>query len=148
MTSHSLHGGPLAARWLLLPALVLFLLAGATAAQKGKAKMMFEVYKDKAGEYRWRMKADDKILAVSEDSYKGVSGAKTAVENIRKNAANKKWSVEVYEDKGKEYRWRLKAANGAVMAKSPAGFKTKEDAEKALAVVRKAAKSAKVMEEK
>jgi uncharacterized protein YegP (UPF0339 family) len=33
--------------------------------------MRFEVYKDKAGEWRWRLRSDNrKIVAVSSESYK------------------------------------------------------------------------------
>src|SRR5438309_1489401 len=122
MTSHSLH-----ARWLLLPALALFLLGGVAAAQKGKGT--FEVYKDKAGEYRWRFKAaNNKIIAVARDGYKNHSDAKTAIGNIQKNVV--KMKVEYYQDKGKEWRWRLKATNGVEMARSSEGYDTKAGAEK------------------
>jgi uncharacterized protein len=34
---------------------------------------------------------------------------------------------EVYQDTAKEYRWRLKAANGAILATSGQGYKAKAD---------------------
>jgi uncharacterized protein YegP (UPF0339 family) len=147
MMSHTFEPARRALRW-LLPALLLLLMAGASEAQKSKGKMTFEVYKDKGGEFRWRLKADDKILAVPEDAYKSIAGAKTAVENIKTNAAGKKWKVEIDQDKAKEWRWWLKAANGQVMARSSKGFATKDEAEKAIEVVRKGVKSAKVVEGK
>jgi uncharacterized protein YegP (UPF0339 family) len=133
----------------LLAALAALVTAGSAAAQKGKtAKLTFEIYKDKGDEFRWRLKTADEILAVPEDAYKGLSGAKDAVENIKKNANNKKWKTEVYKDEGKKFRWRLKAANGAVMARSSKGYDDEAEAKKALDVVRKGAKSAAVVEKK
>ncbi len=48
----------------------------------------FEVYKDKAGEFRFRLKArNGEIIAVSE-SYKALAGCKNGIESVRKNAAD------------------------------------------------------------
>ena len=47
----------------------------------------FEVYKDKAGEFRYRLKATNgQIIAVSE-SYKALASCLNGVESVRKNAA-------------------------------------------------------------
>ncbi len=47
----------------------------------------FEVYKDKAGEFRYRLKATNgQIIAVSE-SYKALSSCLNGIESVRKNAA-------------------------------------------------------------
>ena len=47
----------------------------------------FEVYLDKAGEYRFRLKATNgQIIAVGE-SYKQLAGCLNGIESIRKNAA-------------------------------------------------------------
>jgi uncharacterized protein YegP (UPF0339 family) len=136
----------------LVAALAALVLAGSAAAQKGKGKggkLTFEIYKDKGEEYRWRLKtADDKILAVPEDAYKGASGAKDAVANIKKNATSKKWKTEVYKDEGGKFRWRLKAANGAVMARPTKGYDDEAEAKKALDAFRKGVKSAAVVEKK
>ncbi|HMC66419.1 MAG TPA: DUF1508 domain-containing protein [Gemmataceae bacterium] len=138
----------LAARW-LLSALALVVLVPASGKAQGETgrKMLFEIYKDQAGEYRWRLKAaNGKIIAVPADAYKSKSAAKEAVENIRKNANSPKWKVEYYQDKQGEFRWRLKAANGALMARSSEGYSGKSEAEKALDLVRQRVKSATVVE--
>src|SRR3954447_24942932 len=101
------------------------------AARGDETKMTFKVYKDKGGEFRWRLKAGNgKILAVPEDAYKNHSDIKNAIETIQSNAA--KLKVEYYVDKAKEHRWRLKAANGRVMARSSEGYTAKEGAERAV----------------
>ena len=47
----------------------------------------FEVYKDKAGEFRYRLKAvNGQIIAVSE-SYKALASCLNGIESVRKNAA-------------------------------------------------------------
>jgi uncharacterized protein YegP (UPF0339 family) len=128
--------------------LVLLCLFWAAPVRAGKdGKLTFEVYKDKAGEYRWRLKsAGGKILAVPEDAYKNHSDVKSAIKSIQTNVA--KMKTEYYKDKAKEIRWRLKATNGRVMARSPDGYKTKEDAEKAVELVRKGVKNAEVVDKK
>ncbi|MCQ2416181.1 MAG: YegP family protein [Oscillospiraceae bacterium] len=46
----------------------------------------FEVYVDKAGEYRFRLKATNgQIIAVSE-GYKAISGCLNGIESVKKNA--------------------------------------------------------------
>ena len=46
----------------------------------------FEVYQDKAGEYRFRLKATNgQIIAVSE-GYKALSGCMNGIESVKKNA--------------------------------------------------------------
>lgn len=48
----------------------------------------FEVYLDKAGEFRFRLKATNgQIIAVSE-GYKALSGCMNGIESVKKNAAS------------------------------------------------------------
>ncbi|HSQ55800.1 MAG TPA: DUF1508 domain-containing protein, partial [Gemmata sp.] len=74
--------------------------------------------------------------------------AKRGVELIKKAGTDKKMKFEIYEDAKKENRWRLKAANGQVVASSPAAFKAKSDAEKAIATIKEGAPKAEVVEVK
>jgi uncharacterized protein len=54
---------------------------------------------------------------------------------------------EIYQDARKEYRWRLKAANGQVIATSGQGYKAKADCRHGIEVVQKESPTAKVEEE-
>jgi uncharacterized protein YegP (UPF0339 family) len=120
--------------------------APALARQAG-GKMTFEIYKDKAGEYRWRLKtAGGDVLAVPEDAYKNQADAKRAVESIRKNV--KKLKAEYSLDKAKMHRWDLKASNGRVMARASKGYKTKAEAEKAVESFQAGVATAAVAEKK
>lgn len=50
----------------------------------------FELYEDKAGEYRFRLKArNGEIIATSEE-YKAKAGASNGIESVRKNAPDAK----------------------------------------------------------
>lgn len=54
----------------------------------------FEIYADKAGEFRFRLKATNgEIIAVSE-GYKAMAGCVNGIESVRKNAAEGKIEVE------------------------------------------------------
>ena len=56
-------------------------------------------------------------------------------------------SFEVYKDKAGEFRWRLKAANGQIIAIGE-GYKDKPSCEAAIASVKKTAPTAKTVEAK
>lgn len=54
----------------------------------------FEVYKDKAGEFRFRLKATNgQIIAVGE-GYKALAGCMNGIESVKKNAADSTVIVE------------------------------------------------------
>ena len=118
--------------------------AGATAAAD---EMKFEVYKDKAGEFRWRLKATNgAIMATPGQGYKALADAKHNIESVKKSATDDKMKYEVYEDAKKEHRWRLKASNGQVIATSGQGYKAKADCRHAIEVIQKGASEAKIEE--
>lgn len=57
-------------------------------------------------------------------------------------------SFEVYQDAKEEFRWRLKAGNGKIIAVSSEGYKAKADCVKGIELVKTGAASAKVQEAK
>ena len=56
-------------------------------------------------------------------------------------------SFEVYKDKAGAWRWRLKAANGQIIATGE-GYKDKPGCEDAIASVKKTSQTAKIVEVK
>lgn len=57
----------------------------------------FEVYKDKAGEFRFRLKATNgQVIAVGE-GYKALAGCMNGIESVKKNAADSTVVVEESE---------------------------------------------------
>ena len=71
---------------------------------------------------------------------------KNGIEVVKKAATDDKIKFELYEDDKKEHRWRLKAANGQIVAASSEGYKAKADAEKAVQQVKDGAPKAEVVE--
>lgn len=130
-----------------LSLLVAGLLAPCGLAAAQESKVRFEVYKDKAGEYRWRLKAGNgETLATGGQGYKEKAAAKNGIASVQKASTSDKANFELYEDGKKGYRWRLKAANGQVIASSSQGYKAKADAEKAVANIKANAGKAEVTE--
>lgn len=50
----------------------------------------FEVYKDKAGEFRFRYKASNGETMFASEGYKAKASALAAIESIKKNASDAK----------------------------------------------------------
>jgi uncharacterized protein YegP (UPF0339 family) len=56
-------------------------------------------------------------------------------------AAARSLAFEIYQDKVQEYRWRLKATNGQIIATSGQGYKDKRDCESAIDRIKSDAKT-------
>ena len=48
----------------------------------------FELYEDKAGKYRFRLKAGNGEVIASSEAYNSKASAKNGIESVRKNAAD------------------------------------------------------------
>ena len=60
--------------------------AVAAPAIARELQMYFQLYKDKAGEWRWKLKAaNHETVADSAEGYKAKASAKNAIESIQKN---------------------------------------------------------------
>ena len=57
----------------------------------------FEIYKDKAGEFRFRLKATNGQIIATGEGYKAMAGCKNGIESIKKNAVDAK--IVVVESK-------------------------------------------------
>ena len=53
----------------------------------------FEVYKDKAGEFRFRLKATNGQIIATGEGYKAMAGCKRGIESIKKNVVDAKICV-------------------------------------------------------
>ena len=64
-------------------------IVAATSQDKPAAKATFEVYKDAAGEYRWRLRAQNtQVIATSGDGYAEKRSCLDAIESVKRNAAD------------------------------------------------------------
>jgi hypothetical protein len=127
--------------WLTVTALAL--ISGVALA--ADPKLVFEVYPDKKDEFRWRLKADDKTVATSGQGYKAKADCKKGIERIKADA-DTKLKFETYQDKKKDWRFRIVAKNGQTIGASSEGFTDKSDADKVIGEIKKGVKNSTVVE--
>ena len=108
----------------------------------------YQVYKDKAGKFRFRLRAaNNKIVAVSEayESKVGcINGVKSVQGNCNSHVEDKTVEVEmlsnpkyeVFSDVASKFRFNLKAPNGEIIAASEA-YETKQNVLRGIEAVQK-----------
>ena len=103
----------------------------------------FQVYKDNAGEFRWRLLAENgKIVASASEGYSAKVDCLNGIDIVRRMRGN----TEVYQDHRQEWRWRLTHANGNIIATSGEGYVQRMDCEYGLSLVQKIAPEAAIRE--
>jgi uncharacterized protein YegP (UPF0339 family) len=91
----------------------------------------FEVYRDNAGEWRWRLvHQNSNIIAAASEGYTRRRDAHRSVETVQVTLGDD--AFEVYEDAGGDHRWRLTAANNEVIATSGEGYSSEAEAHEAV----------------
>ena len=128
--------------------------AAADATEAG-ASRTFEIFEDKAGQWRWRLRArNGELVAMSEQGFTTKAGVVRSLEVVRRNTADAEGyeeippaedggetktakGFEIYEDKSGHWRWRLRAGNGELLAVPEQGFSSKAGVVRALDVVRR-----------
>ena len=108
----------------------------------------------------FNLKADNGQVIATSEVYTTAASCKNSIESVRRNApiaaledqtvegfaAAKRPKFELYVDNAGEFRFRLKATNGEIIAASE-GYKAKESCENGIASVRENAPVAEVVEE-
>ena len=102
----------------------------------------FELYKDKRGEFRFRLKASNGQTILASEGYKAKPSATNGIESVRKNAPSDA-RYERKETKNGQFRFNLKATNGQVIGTSES-YKTEKSRDNGIASVTKNAPDAKV----
>lgn len=77
----------------------------------------FECYKDKAGEFRFRLKAGNGETILASEGYSSKSGCTNGIESVQKNCVNPDRFEKKQTDSGK-FRFNLKSSNGQVIGTS------------------------------
>jgi hypothetical protein len=77
----------------------------------------FECYKDKAGEFRFRLKAGNGETILASEGYSSKAGCENGIESVQKNCANPDRFDKKQTDSGK-FRFNLKSSNGQVIGTS------------------------------
>ncbi len=117
------------------------------------------VIRETATGYKFDLKAGNGEVIATSEVYTTEAACLKGVESVKTNApiANihdltgeemevKHPKFEIYEDKGGEFRFRLKARNGEIIATSE-GYKAKASCENGIASVRKNAEDGAIVSE-
>lgn len=113
----------------------------------------FEVYEDRAGEYRWRLTSGNDIIADSSEGYGSKGAAKEAVSRVQRDAEGADVlevgtpHFDLFEDRSGEHRWRLVSSNGRIIADSGEGYSSKDGARRAIRNVQGDAETATVTDD-
>jgi len=116
------------------------------------------VVKETATGFKFDLKAGNGEVIATSEVYSTKAACLKGVESVKANCigevedqtvenaeAKKHPKYEMYADKAGEFRFRLKAKNGEIIAVSE-GYKTKESCENGIASVKKNAPEAEVVE--
>ena len=104
----------------------------------------FECYKDKAGEYRFRLKAGNGETILSSEGYSSKAGCENGIESVKKNCLDVNCFEKKTTDSGK-FRFNLKSTNGQVIGSSQ-NYKSESGRDNGIASVTKNAPDAAVVE--
>lgn len=77
----------------------------------------FEIYTDKAGEFRFRLKASNGQTILASEGYKAKAGCNNGIESVKKNASNDSNYERKLTSSGK-FMFNLKAANNQIIGTS------------------------------
>ncbi|HEY8354679.1 MAG TPA: YegP family protein [Methylophilaceae bacterium] len=77
----------------------------------------FEIYKDKAGEFRFRLKASNGQTILASEGYIAKAGCRNGIESVKKNAPDDARYERKQTANGK-FMFNLKAANSQVIGTS------------------------------
>ncbi|QMU58813.1 MAG: DUF1508 domain-containing protein [Boseongicola sp.] len=102
----------------------------------------FELYTDKKGEFRFRLKAGNGQIILASEGYKRKASALNGIESVRKNSGDDN-RFERKETKAGKSMFNLKATNGQVIGTSES-YESTSSRENGVASVAKNAPDAKL----
>ncbi|MCV6593013.1 MAG: YegP family protein [Silicimonas sp.] len=105
----------------------------------------FEVFKDKKGETRFRLKAGNGQIILASEGYKRRASCMNGIESVRKNSQVDA-RFERKTTRAGKWRFNLKATNGQVIGVSES-YESEKARENGIASVAKNAPEAKVVDE-
>lgn len=77
----------------------------------------FEIYKDKRGEFRFRLKSGNGEIILASEGYKAKTSAKNGIASVQKNARDVK-RFETKKSRNGKHMFNLKAGNSQVIGTS------------------------------
>lgn len=105
---------------------------------------MFEIYTDKAGEFRFRLKAKNGQAILASEGYKAKTSCQNGIESVKKNSQDDA-RFERNETTNGKFKFNLKATNGQVIGTSEI-YESKAAMENGIESVKKNAPEAEVKE--
>ena len=105
----------------------------------------FELYQDKAGEFRFRLKASNGQIILASEGYVKQESALNGIESVKKNAPRDERSERKETSSGKPM-FNLKAANHQVIGVSQA-YESLSSRENGIDSVKRHAPNAKIVEQ-
>ena len=114
----------------------------------------------KSGGFKFNLKAGNGEVIATSQVYKSLPSCKKGIASVQKNAAaaatedqtvegfktEKNPKFEIYKDKTGEFRFRLKAANGQIIATGE-GYKELKSCKNGITSIKKNAPAAKIVQE-
>lgn len=91
--------------------------ASTTPIEEEKMAGKFEIYKDKSGGFRFRLKAANGQAILASESYKSKTSCNNGIASVQKNCGNPDAFVKKQTPSGK-FRFNLVATNGQVIGTS------------------------------
>jgi uncharacterized protein YegP (UPF0339 family) len=105
----------------------------------------FEVYRDQAGEWRWRLlHRNGEVLADGGEGYAKRGNARRAIDTIREHVGDMEF--ETYTDAADEHRFRLLARNGEILGDSGEGYASADSLDEAIERIREYVPEADLLE--
>jgi len=115
----------------------------------------FEISKTKNEQYKFNLKAGNGEIIATSEMYTTLSACKNGIESVQRNCmaeiedqtlgeSLKNPKFELYEDKGGEFRFRLKAANGEPICHGE-GYTSKAGCKNGIDSIRRNAPEAEVV---
>ena len=104
----------------------------------------FEIFRDKAGEYRFRLKAGNGQVVLSSEGYGSKASAENGVASVQTNCGDPASFASSTTDSGK-FRFNLKAKNHQVIGTSQ-NYDSADARDNGIAAVARAAEGAKVVD--
>lgn len=104
----------------------------------------FEVYEDKGGDYRFRLKAGNGEIILSSEGYSSKAACMNGVESVKKNAPDD-GRYEKKETSAGNFMFNLKAANHQVIGTSQS-YKSASGRDNGIESVKKNAPDASVVD--
>lgn len=100
----------------------------------------FEIYKDKAGEFRFRLKSAEGNNLLGSEGYKAKRSCVNGIESVKKNASNDSRYAKKESESGK-FSFSIKAGNNQIIGTSSM-YETAGDRDGGIASVKSSAPEA------